>query len=299
MISYHSWIIYNGNLPQEKFIELASWMEKVAHQHQVTTQLMKNNSLLPTVVNGRLALEGQDMLPDFVIFLDKDILLAKHLEMMGIPVYNSASAIEICDNKSLTFQRLAAHGIPMPKTILAPFVFFEHQDMTPFERAADSLGFPLVVKEAYGSFGMQVYLVHTTEELFALVREIGNRPFLLQEFIASSKGRDVRLNVVGDKVVASMLRVSDTDFRANVSNGGKMMTYEPTQAEMNLAVRCSQLVGADFSGVDILFASDGSPLVCEINSNAHIKNIFDCTGINVAEYIVPHILEKFKGQIAP
>ncbi|MGD6774325.1 ATP-grasp domain-containing protein [Sutcliffiella horikoshii] len=291
------WIIYNGNLPQQKFIELAEWFDTEAKTHNISTKLMKNNDLFPSVTDGKSTLEGvhhKHELPDFVFFLDKDVLLARHLEKMGIPVYNSASCIEICDNKSLTFQTLADHGIPMPKTLIAPMVFHAHENLEPFYHAGEILGFPLVLKEAYGSFGMQVFLIETVEELLAKIKEIGNRPFLLQEFISSSKGKDIRLNVVGDEVVASMMRISETDFRANVSNGGNMLKYEPTALEKKIAIRSAKLVGADFAGVDLLFAEDGSPLVCEINSNAHIKNIFDCTGINVATYIVPHILKKWK-----
>ena len=63
-----------------------------------------------------------------------------------------------------------------------------------------------------------------------------------------------------------MKRISEKDFRANVSNGGRMEVYEPTDEEKKLAIRCASLVGADFAGVDLLFGEDGSPIVCEINS---------------------------------
>ncbi|KMJ60315.1 hypothetical protein AB685_05745 [Bacillus sp. LL01] len=296
MSNYLCWIIYNGNLPEEKFIEMATWINNVAMEHSISSKLVKNNQLIPAIVDGKpdLIRAHDEPLPDFIIFFDKDVILAKHLELMGIPVYNSAACIETCDNKSLTFQALAGNGIPMPKTLLAPLVFHVHQDYETFDRAGEVLGFPLVVKEAYGSFGMQVYLVHNMEELLGKVKEMGNRPFLLQEFIASSKGKDIRLNVVGDQVVASVMRISETDFRANVGNGGRMIKYNPTEYEKELAIRSSNLVGADFAGVDLLIGEDGSPLLCEINSNAHFKAVHSYTGINVATYIVSHIIKKWK-----
>lgn len=295
MSKYLCWIIYNGNLPEEKFIEMATWINNAAMEHAITSKLVKNNQLIPAIVDGKpdLVRSAGEPLPDFIIFFDKDVVLAKHLEMMGISVYNSAACIEVCDNKSLTYQALAGKGIPMPKTLLAPFVFHAHEDLEPFYRAGDVLGFPLVMKEAYGSFGMQVYLVQNIQELLEKVKEMGNRPFLLQEYVVSSKGKDIRLNVVGDQVVASVMRISETDFRANVGNGGQMINYEPTAYEKELAIRSSQLVGADFAGVDLLIGENG-PLVCEINSNAHFKGIFRYTGINVATYIVPHIIKKWK-----
>ena len=92
-------------------------------------------------------------------------------------------------------------------------------------------------------------------------------------------------------MVAAMMRVSETDFRANVTNGGIMRPFEPSPAFSAMAIAASEQVGADFSGVDLLFGEDGNPVLCEINSNAHIKNIYDCTGIDVTEAIFDHIIQ--------
>src|SRR5699024_12349244 len=89
-------------------------------------------------------------------------------------------------------------------------------------------------------------------------------------------------------VVASKKQKTTNYFRENVTSDRTMELYEPTLEETQLAVKASQLIGADFSGVDLLFGETG-PIVCEINSNAHIRNIFDCTGINAAPFIMEHI----------
>ena len=81
------------------------------------------------------------------------------------------------------------------------------------------------------------------------------------------------------------------DFRANISNGGIMGNYIPTKEEEALALRCAKSVGCDFCGVDILQSTRG-PLVCEINSNAHLINIKECSGVNVGEEIIKYILKK-------
>ena len=80
-----------------------------------------------------------------------------------------------------------------------------------------------MVKEAYGSFGEQVYLAKDIVELNRIVDEIGYKDFLLQEFISSSRGRDIRINVVGNKAIVSMLRENNNDFRSNISSGGKVL----------------------------------------------------------------------------
>jgi len=155
----------------------------------------------------------------------------------------------------------------------------------------------MVVKECFGSFGMQVYLAHDRKELEELTIKLGGVPFLYQKFHEASSGRDVRLQVVGDQVVAAMERYSENgDFRANITNGGSMKVYEPSDAECQLAVQTAQILGLDFCGVDLLFEETGgvADIVCEVNSNAHFKNIHTCTGVNVAEKIMEYIRNKLK-----
>ena len=82
------------------------------------------------------------------------------------------------------------------------------------------------------------------------------------------------------------------DFRANITNGGSMKPYEPKEAQVELARKVMRTLGLDFAGVDILFGEEEEPILCEVNSNAHFKNIYDCTGINVADAIISYILEQ-------
>ena len=116
-------------------------------------------------------------------------------------------------------------------------------------------------------------------------------PFIFQRFIEEADGRDVRLQVVGDQVVAAMERKAKPgDFRANITNGGSMRPYVPSKEEQNIAVQCCKILQVEFAGVDLLFDKDGKYLVCEVNSNAHFKNIYDCTGVNTANYIMERIV---------
>lgn len=293
MIKPRGWIIYNGNLITPKFLEPIDSLRKAAEHKNVILEPVKNNELLMTIENGVSAIRGKykDEKPDFIIFWDKDIRLAYHLEKMGFKLYNSARTIEICDDKTQTYEVLSNNDIPMPKTIIAPMVFESCKivDFSTYKHVASEIGFPMVIKEAFGSFGAQVYLVQNEEQMLQKINEIGGKPCLFQEFIASSYGRDIRLNVVGEEVAASMFRKSECDFRANITAGGKMYAYEPTDKEKELAVRCCKIIGADFAGVDLLFGEDNKPIVCEVNSNAHMKNIYTCTGIDVSFSIIDYI----------
>lgn len=275
------WLVVNGFLRGRKYDELYAFLQTAAQKQGATLSLRYNDELIG---------EFQE-LPDFVVFWDKDVPLARRFERAGVRTYNSARTIEICDNKILTAEAL--HGrVNTPKTLFAPKTFLNvGYTNTDFLRtAAQTLGFPLIIKEAFGSFGREVYLAATLAEAEKIVEQIGGKDFLMQEFIATSRGRDIRVNVVGGQVVSAMLRSNENDFRSNISGGGKAENYVLTAAQAQAAIAASEAVGADFAGVDILFGKDGEPLVCEVNSNPHFKSSYECTGVDVSEYILAHIM---------
>lgn len=274
------WLVINGFLHSNKFNEIYSWLktafEKKGHTINVYTNIELANI---TKIENK---------PDFVLFWDKDIPLAKRLEKMGLRLFNSATAIENCDNKALTYIELKGI-VKMPKTIIAPMTYrnigYNNTDFV--KNSINTLGLPVVIKECFGSFGQQVYLAERYEKAIDIVKNT-NEPLIFQEFIAESKGKDIRINMVGNNAVASMLRYNDNDFRANITNGGSMKNYTPTEKEIEIAQKVCKVLNLDFGGVDILFGKN-EPIVCEVNSNAHFKNIYDCTGVNVADYIGDYI----------
>lgn len=227
----------------------------------------------------------------FALFYDKDIRLAQRLEMQGVRVFNCASAIALCDDKTLTHLQLERANLPQPKYVLCPQTFpgIGYGELQFVEEAGEMLDWPLVIKEGCGSFGQQVYLAHNIIEAKQLVERIGAKPVLFQQFISECAGHDERLFVVGDKVIAAIRRESRSgDFRANIENGGYPAAYQPTEAECDLAVRACRALQLDFAGVDILPSKDG-PLLCEVNSNAHFAGLMQVTGVNPAEHIISYI----------
>lgn len=271
-------LVVNHYLSGEKYAEQHALYEQAAAEQDIRLQVRTNAQYIERDA-------------DFVLFLDKDVILARQLELDGMRVFNSAEAIALCDDKALTYLRLRDSGLLLPETLPVPMTFFasDWADNPFVERAADTLGFPMIVKETHGSFGKQVWLAQNRNELVGLLNAHSPNGMLLQKFIASSVGRDVRVNVVGDQAVASMYRFSETDFRANVSAGGKMRRYEPNAEQIAAALTACRALGLDFGGVDLLFGKDDEPILCEVNSNAHIKNLLDCTGVNVAAAILAHI----------
>lgn len=288
MTLYSCWVIYNGSLTSDKFQDQARLIREAAERAGVYAITKRNYEVMMDLT------ASIDNPPDFVVFLDKDILLARFLKNKGILVFNDPEVIETCDNKANQYIELAKNHIPMPKTIIAPKVYpsFTIADSGYYEKVLMELKLPMIIKEGRGSFGMKVYLIETEEAFYEKVDKLRGVDYLFQEFIATSRGRDIRVNIVGGEVVAAMYRHSETDFRANITNGGVAEVVQLTDAQSALAIKAAQAVGAEFAGVDLLFGEDEEPLVCEVNAAAHIRNILNITGINVADAMIQYILRR-------
>ncbi len=277
------WLVVNGNLQTEKFKNLYTLLQNSARKQGVSLALKTGDELVFPV--------GEKIdLPNFAIFWDKDIPLARNLESLGLRLFNTRQAVEICDDKILTSEALVKNGVPTPTTIVAPKTFenIPFRDYGFLEKAEKILGYPMVIKEANGSFGAQVYLAQDRKQAEEIIEKIGYKPFIMQRFIAESYGKDIRVNIVGGKVVCAMLRSNPNDFRSNISGGGKGENITLTKEQEEIALQACKAVKAEFCGVDLLFSKDG-PLVCEVNSNPQFRSTLDATGVDLAEYIIEYI----------
>ena len=281
------WLVVNSFMNTNKFLSLYEMLSLAFKKHNVELEIKKASDISLQV--------GEDIenKPDFAVFWDKDIYLAERLEKSGVRLFNSKRAVMLCDNKILMYQALEESHIKIPKTFIAPKTFegLEYNNRDFLNKVINEIGFPMVVKEAFGSFGEQVYLATDIDSLNRIVDSIGYKDFLIQEYIASSKGKDVRINVVGDKAIVSMLRENDNDFRSNISSGGHGTLYKPNKDFIDLALRATKALGLDFAGVDVMFGTDG-PILCEVNSNPQFASTLAATGVNLADYIADYILNK-------
>lgn len=226
----------------------------------------------------------------FCVYLDKDRYAPRMLEKRGMRLFNRAEAVELCDDKMLT--HIALSGVvPMPRTFPAPLCYKNEAEALSVGRIGGELGYPVVVKECFGSFGKQVYLAEDRAALDALAGQLKLRPHLFQEYIKESAGRDVRAVCIGGEVVSCMLRSSDADFRSNLGRGGKGEPFEADQTLRSICKRASDALGLDYCGIDLLLGKEGY-LLCEVNSNAFFEGIEHVTKKNVAACYAAYMCDK-------
>jgi len=212
-------------------------------------------------------------------------------EAMGVFCATSSKALLQARDKLRCLQQLVQHGLQVPSTIAVA----DGQDLW---SAVEHLGgLPVVVKLLEGTHGLGVVLadsyrtVEATVEAFKRLRE----RVILQEFIREAAGADVRVLVVGGRVVAAMSRQSRRgEFRSNLHRGAKAGPAVLSPEEEAIALRSVGLMGLDIGGVDFL-RSERGPLVLEVNASPGLEGIETASGANVADAILQFVEGQRRG----
>ena len=284
-------VLVNAYIRSAGMIRQAERVAEELCSRGADVRIVKNGDFLAEVRKNDLFI-AQNM--DFAVYLDKDKYLPQVLESRGVRLFNSARAVELCDDKMLTYLALAGKGLNLPDTVAAPLCYYADAAVREdyLRSVAARLGFPLVVKKSFGSWGMDVRLVEDFSSLRTVAEEFKLFPHLYQMRVGKG-GEDLRVLVVGGRVVACMRRKNEGDFRSNVEAGGKGSAAHPPEKFLKAALRCAEVLGLDYCGVDLL-DEGGEPYVCEVNSNALFNEAERVTGANVAGAFAEHILARMR-----
>jgi ribosomal protein S6--L-glutamate ligase len=244
----------------------------------------------------RIYLEGEELHADAIIpriavqHTAYGNAVVRQFEMMGVFTLNDSVAISRSRDKLRSLQLLAKKGIGLPVT------GFAHSIDATNELISMCGGAPLVVKLLQGTQGMGVVLAETkkaAESVIEAFKEV-RADILVQEYIAESKGADIRCIVLGKKVVASMIRQGiDGEFRSNLHRGGQAKKVKISAEERKTAIRSAKIMGLHLAGVDLLRSARG-PLVMEVNSSPGLEGIEKSTNKNVADAIIEFLETSLK-----
>lgn len=216
--------------------------------------------------------------------------VVRQFETMGTYSINPSIAITRSRDKLRTHQILAMKGVDMPVT------GFAHSPGDIDDLLDIAGGAPLVIKLIEGTQGVGVVLAETKKAAESVIQTLMglNANIIVQEYIKESKGSDIRCFVVGDKVVASMMRhAKPGEFRANIHRGGHSESIKISKLEREIAVKAAKIMGLRMAGVDIL-RSERGPLVLEVNSSPGLEGIEAATQKDIATMIIKHIEDNAK-----
>jgi ribosomal protein S6--L-glutamate ligase len=220
--------------------------------------------------------------PNFIEEPSLHTPLIEALEHSGYRILNRAEPVALAKNKLVQRIRFQKAGILMPAWTIVHTV-------KEARRAASLFNFPMMVKVPFGTWGAGVFYAENLETLQPIMHYLQVRdgnPAILEEFIAEANRKDVRVFVVGGKIVAAMERSARAgDVRSNTSIGGSGSPITLTDEEQRLALAATKTCGLDIAGVDILRSSRG-PLVIEINANPGFAELERVSGVDVAGQII-------------
>jgi RimK family alpha-L-glutamate ligase len=215
------------------------------------------------------------------------------IEERGVPVMNSPRAIERSVDKFYTDALLREAGLATPEAVVcegAEPAMAAVRTMLG-RRSLDEGGGDVIIKPIFGSMGHGIVRVSDPDVAFRVFQSLEQvRAVFYVQRAVDSGGRDVRVFVVGGKIVGAIeRRASHGDWRTNVSRGGSARPLELPAAWASLALRAAAAIGADYAGVDLLPALDGTVFVLEVNGIPGWRGLQRATGVDVAGAIVEHM----------
>lgn len=228
-------------------------------------------------------------LPDFAVCRTIYPLLNRQLEVMGVPVFNNSTVAEICNDKAKTCQYVAGLEIPMVDT-----VFCRYSQVG--DRLVNLLE-PTVVKGVAGHGGSQVFLVGPDESTSVehikteILPKLNGFDAVIQP-LTGSRHQDLRVYVIGDKIIGSVLRTAREGFRSNYSLGGEIKVYGLSQEETRLVRKIIDLFDIGMVGIDFIIGDNGELIFNEIEDVVGARMLYQCMDINLVGLYLDHIISR-------
>ncbi len=218
-------------------------------------------------------------LPDFAVMRTIEPDLGKRLEALGVRVFNNAETERVANDKWETYLLARKLSLPVMETMRA------EEPLPPF---------PFVMKSTDGHGGSEVFLIRSGGDLTAARQALYKKRYIVQTF-CDHPGVDMRLYMLGGKILAGVLRESESDFRSNYSLGGHVRQAEPSARQLSIAEAVTGALGADFVGVDFLL-HDGEWVLNEIEDVVGTRMLYKCAPIDAAERYMDYIAKRLRAK---
>ena len=219
-------------------------------------------------------------LPDFAIVRTIKPELNEKLEGLGIQVFNNSLTSQTANNKWLTYLLAKKLGIRVMETVEADSV------------SADEITYPKVIKSVDGHGGSEVFLVKNPHEYKEKLTRLSGKHVIAQT-MCDEPGIDMRVYVMGDKILAPIRRESKSDFRSNFSLGGNVTIGIVDDEILNIISKLRHALGFDFVGIDFI-RHNKEWILNEIEDVVGTRMLYSITDIDAADEYIKYILEKLK-----
>lgn len=277
----NGWLIYDERAATENHSYITWFIDEAKRQH-VDIQLVLREQLKVGICHGRydVTIDGKEVpLPHFVVIRTIEPTLQTYFDALDIITFNSSAVATICNDKSLTHLHVHKLNVPMVDT------YFIKRSSFPIK---PPLPYPFVVKNAYGRSGTDVYYVRDHSMWKQIPHQFTSENIVVQAANVQL-GKDVRVFVVGKRIVAAVLRQNEHDFRANYGLGGNASIYHLSTKERQMIQKIIDYFQFDLVGIDFLLSEKGELLFNEIEDVVGSRILSKVTNINLLEMYVAHI----------
>lgn len=211
----------------------------------------------------------------------------KSMELQGVVLVNKPDSMFIARDKFYSLVKLSKAGVPVPETAIVE---------DPFEvmRLVNKWG-DVVIKPVMGSLGLGSVRVSDPDIAFRVAKAIltANQPVYVQKYVKKPE-RDIRVFLVGDKILGSVYRINKSSWKTNVAQGALTQVILPDKALEDLAFKAMRTLGLEYAGIDVVEDLEGGYKVLEVNAAPLWKGFYEATKINPAKYIVEYVIKKIK-----
>lgn len=280
------WILY-GRKEAEYNKHYITMYQEEGKKFDITFEVIIVEELEFGIRNNTWYIEYQEenvKLPKFVISRAIYPILSKQLECMKIPVFNGSEVARICNDKALTYQAVASLGIDIIDTTFCK--------QGKLRDGLSRRNTKTVVKTVDGHGGQQVYLVDPSDSLQVdeVVMDTCHHDTVLQPLVGTAH-KDLRVYVIGDAIIAAILRKAKEGFKSNFSLGGDVSVYELNKEEREKVQLIIELIKPDMVGIDFIVGDNGELIFNEIEDVVGARMLYQCTDINLVKLYIEHILD--------
>lgn len=274
------WILYNDSF-KENMPNPATRMYDEAIKNNIDAKLLFYPYL--KLINNKIYYENEEMndLPKIALLRGNDTYVSKMLEDKGIKVINSTYTINNCCDKLLTHNHASKLNIDQIKTI-----HFKDMD---YKKSVEFAGLPFILKYRFGKQGQNIYIINNENEFNDIIKNISPDDYILQEYIKTSYGKDVRVFIIGNNVVGACKRENKNGFMSNLAQGGLSYDYPLNDKLINDSLRLKEELKGDIISVDYVFG-ENELLFCEANTNPGFAS-FNYLGYPMRELFMKYILK--------
>lgn len=218
--------------------------------------------------------------PKVVFMRGHLVSLIEHFESKGVKCVNSSFTMINCRDKWLTHQIVFKTNALQPKTDIL--------GIHTFEEVVLKVGLPFIIKYRHGAQGNNIYLINNKDDFDSVTLEFDRFDYMIQEYINTSYGKDLRVYIIGDKVLGACMRVNEESFTSNLAQGGKSYHYELNEELNTLCLDIAKKLKGDIISVDFLFGENNKLYFCEANTNAGFAS-FNYLGYETRKVMLNYI----------